>query len=144
MAGNAKQALIDGLNEDLAAEYQAVIFYAAASELMTGANRPELRSLFKTEIQDEIGHAEFLARKIVALEGDPVTEPLPVTLGGSNRERLELALEAEKETIGRYRQRVKQADAAGETGLKVRLEEIIADETEHMEEMELILRDFRG
>lgn len=144
MAENAKQALIDGLNEDLAAEYQAVIFYVAASELMTGANRPELRSLFKTEIQDEIGHAEFLARKIVALEGDPVTEPLPVTLGGSNRERLELALEAEKEALARYRQRVKQADAAGETGLKVRLEEIIADETEHSEEMELILRDFRG
>lgn len=144
MADEAKQALIDGLNEDLAAEYQAVIFYTVGAQLMTGANRPELKSLFESEIPDEQAHAELLAHKIVALGGEPTTEPAPVRLGSSNRERIEIALEAEVDTISRYRQRIKQAEAAGETGLQVRLEDLLADETEHREEMEMILQDFDG
>lgn len=141
---DATSALVEGLNEDLAAEYQAVIFYTVAAELMTGADRPQLKELFRSEVPDEVGHAEFLAAKIVALGATPTTEPKPVRLGGSNRERVEIALEAERDTISRYRQRIKQAEAAGETGLKVRLEDLVADETEHKEEMELILRDFGG
>ena len=144
MADDARQALIDGLNEDLAAEYQAVIFYTVAAEMMAGANRPELKSLFQAEVQDEQGHAQLLAQKIIALGGEPTTEPAPVRLGSSNRERVELALEAEVDTISRYRQRIKQAEAVGETGLKIRLEDLVADETEHKEEMEMILRDFDG
>lgn len=144
MADDAKQALIDGLNEDLAAEYQAIIFYTVGAQLMTGADRPELKSLFESEVTDEQGHAELLAHKVVALGGQPTTEPAPVRLGSSNRERIEIALEAEVDTISRYRQRIKQAEAAGETGLKVRLEDLLADETEHREEMEMILRDFEG
>lgn len=139
---DARQELIDGLNEDLAAEYQAVIHYIVGGELMTGHGRPELRQLFASEIQDELGHAQFLAHKIVALGGTPTTKPGAVRLGGSNREQIEIALEAEKETIERYSKRVSQAEAAGETGLKIRLEDIIADETEHRDELELILEDF--
>lgn len=143
MTDVTKQDLIDGLNEDLAAEYQAIIFYTVGAELMTGANRPELKEVFRAEVQDELGHAEFLAHKVVALGGAPATSPKPVDLGDSNRERLELALQAEEETIERYQRRVEQADALGESGLKVRLEDLIADETEHREELLLTLRDFR-
>ena len=142
MTESQRKALIDGLNEDLAAEYQAIIFYMIGAQLMTGPNRPELKQLFETEIQDEIGHAQFLASKIIALGGEPTTEPRPVQLGSSNRDRIELALEAESETIERYEQRAEQAEAAGEIGLQVRLEDLVADETEHKEEMQLILRDF--
>lgn len=142
MSDTTRQELIDGLNEDLAAEYQAVIHYLVGAELMTGHGRPELKEFFMTEIQDELGHAQFLANKIVTLGGTPVTTPAPVRLGKSNREQLEIALEAEKETIERYRKRVEQAEAAGEPGLKVRLEDLIADETEHRDEIELILKNF--
>lgn len=142
MADATKQDLIEGLNEDLAAEYQAVIHYIVGGELMTGHGRPELKEFFAAEIQDELGHAQLLANKIVALGGTPTTTPAPVRLGKSNREQLEIALEAEKETIERYRKRIGQAEAAGETGLKVRLEDLVADETEHRDEIELILKNF--
>jgi len=141
MPDQETQALIDGLNEDLAAEYQAIIFYNTAAQLMSGINRPELKALFEEEVQDELGHAEFLAHKVVALGGDPTTQPMPVEVGANNREHVEIALQAEKDTIERYHRRVEQAEATGETGLKVRLEDLIADETEHMEEMEMILRE---
>jgi bacterioferritin len=142
MSDDALRTLIAGLNEDLAFEFQAVIFYTVGAQLMTGANRPELKAMFEGEIPDEQGHASFLAQKIVALGGTPVTKPEPVELGSSNRERIELALQAEKDTLRRYSKRVEQADAAGEVGLRLSLEDIIVDETGHREELEMILREF--
>jgi bacterioferritin len=136
------QTLIDGLNEDLAHEYQAIIFYTVGAQLMTGSDRPELKQFFETEIQDELAHAQFLASKIIALGGEPVTEPAPVELGQSNRDRVEIALEAETETIQRYATRADQAEAAGEHGLKVQLEDLMAEESDHRDEMRMVLKDF--
>ncbi len=142
MPDQATQELIDGLNEDLAAEFQAMIHYLVGAEMMTGPNRPELKNFFEAEIQDELGHAQFLTAKIRTLGGEPTTEPADVELGASNREQLEIALRAEKETIERYKQRVKQAEAAGETGLTVRLEDVIADEEEHRDEIRMVLENY--
>lgn len=138
----ARQELIDGLNQDLAHEYQAVIHYLVGAQLMTGQARPELKEFFTAEIQDELAHAEFLAHKITALGGTPTTEPAPVTLGDSNRERVEIAMRSEAETIDRYKRRVEQAEVVGDAGLAVRLEDLIADETEHLEELRMVLKDF--
>lgn len=139
----ARQALIDGLNEDLSYEYQAVISYLLYSRLVSGPLRPELSSFLEGEIADELAHAKFLSQKVVALGGEPVTRPAEVKLGGSNREMLELALQSEKDTIGRYTQRIKQAEAAGELGLRVELEERVVEETRHKEELEQVLRGWR-
>jgi bacterioferritin len=135
----AKQQLIDGLNEDLAAEYQAIISYLLYSRLVNGPLRPELSRFLEGEIQDELGHAKFLSHKIVALGGTPTTKPADVTLTTDNREMLQISLQAEKDTIERYTQRVKQAEAAGELGLKVELEGLVAEETKHKEDLERML-----
>lgn len=140
---DARDALIEGLNTDLAHEYQAIISYLVFSQLITGPNRPELARLLDQEIADELGHARLLAHKIVALGGTPTTRPAEVRLGSSNREMFEIVLQAERETIERYTQRLKQADAAGELGLRVDLEDIISDETRHRDDLELILRNWR-
>ena len=134
-----RRELIEGLNEDLANEYTAIISYLLFSRLVSGPQRLELGSFLEHEIEDELGHAKFLSQKIVALGGEPRTEPAPVTLSHDNREMLQLALQAEKDTIERYTQRIKQADAAGEVGLRVELENLVADETRHKEDLERIL-----
>ena len=136
--------LLEGLNLDLAAEFQAVITYRLFASLCTGPYRQELRGFFESEIPDELEHAEFLADKIVALGGTPATEPLPVTITTDNRKMLELAHQAEADTIKRYEERVKQADDLGLTALKVRLEDLIVDETAHKEEMERRLENWKG
>jgi len=56
---------------------------------------------------------------------------------------LENDLDLEREAILEYRERVKQAEAAGEVGLKIRLEELIAEETEHMRALEKVLRGWQ-
>src|SRR6202167_6629034 len=66
-----KQVLIDGLNQDLAGEYQAIVMYIQYSAKLTGPYRRELRALFQAEIADEQGHAQFLADKIASLGGEP-------------------------------------------------------------------------
>ena len=140
MANNdALSSLIDGLNEDLAHEYQAIISYLLYSRLVNGALRPELANFLESEIEDELGHAKFLAHKIVALGGEPTTRPAEVRLSEDNREMLELSLQSEKDTIERYTRRIDQADEVGDVGLRVDLEDIGADETKHKEDLGRIL-----
>ena len=135
--------LIDGLNEDLAAEYQAVIMYRTYAALISGPWRQELRAFFEGEIPDELGHAAFLADKIVALGGVPATQSAPVPIARDAREMLENALQAEVDTIERYTRRLKQAEALGEISIKVQLENLIVDESSHRDDIRRMLMDWR-
>jgi bacterioferritin len=135
--------LIDGLNEDLAAEYQAVILYRTYAALVTGPNRQELRDFFEAEIPDEMGHAALLADKIVALGGTPTVVPAPVPMAKNNREMLENALQGEVDTIERYTRRIEQAEAVGELAIKLQLEDLIVDESTHRDTIRRMLMDWR-
>ena len=135
----AKRQLVDGLNRDLAGEYQAVLMYTHYSALLTGPYRRELRSLFQAEIPDELGHAQFLADKIATLGGVPVTSPRPLTEADDPRDMLEQALLAEKQAIADYTLRLVDASKFGDIALRVTLENHIVDETSHKEELERIL-----
>jgi len=137
-----KQKLIDALNQDLADEFSAIIQYLTYAAKATGPYRPQLAQFFLDEVPDEQGHAQFLANKIVALGGEPATEPYPVADAANNHEMLENVLEAERRAIRSYTERAKQADEFGDKGLMVQLEDMIADETSHAEETERILRDW--
>jgi bacterioferritin len=134
-----RQALIAGLNHDLAGEYQAILMYIHYSATLTGPFRRELRALFQAEVTDEQGHAQFLADKIAAMGGDPTTEPRPVQHVTQPRQMLDCALSAEILAIADYTARIDQAEACGEIGLKVALENQLADETRHKEEIERII-----
>jgi bacterioferritin len=52
---------------------------------------------------------------------------------------LEAALKAEIETLARYITRRRQAEAAGEHGLAAELDTIIADESNHRDELRQML-----
>jgi bacterioferritin len=138
-----RKSLIDGLNEDLAAEYQAVIMYRTYASLVSGPYRPELRAFFESEIPDELGHAAFLADKLVALGAVPTTAPAQAPTAQENRAMLENALRAEEETIERYTRRAHQAEAAGEIAIKVQIEDIIVDESRHRDDLRRILKDWK-
>lgn len=132
--------LIGGLNEALAYEYQAVQMYTTYAATVSGIHRQELREFFLAEVQDELGHAQFLADKVDALGGDPVTEARPFEPANDPRSMLETVLEAERDAIERYGALMADAEAAGELGLANDLHDIISDETGHKEETEKILR----
>jgi bacterioferritin len=135
----AREILIGGLNHDLAGEFQAILMYIHFSSRQTGPYRRELRALFQAQVADEHRHAQFLSDKIVALGGEPTTEPRPVPHTTETRKMLEHALRSERQAIADYGERIRQAETFGDIGLKVALENQVADETGHKEEFERIL-----
>lgn len=139
-----KEKLIENLNDDLANELAAIIQYTTYAAKVTGPTRPQLADFFNSEISDELGHAKFLANKIVALGGEPTTTPAPVKPAETNQEMLEAVLEAERKAVKGYAQRAEEAEAYGDVGLMVTLEDMVADETTHAEDTERILRDWTG
>ncbi len=139
MTHDAQAQLLEGLNEDLRGEFQAVIMYRLYASLVQGPYRQELRSFFTAEIPEELNHAQMLADKIAALGGTPAATPAPVLVTSEAKTMLETALRAEVDAIERYVQRRDQAEAAREFGLATDLDTIIADETKHRDELRMML-----
>src|SRR6185436_7041977 len=92
---DANRQLVEGLNEDLRGEFQAVIMYRLYASMVQGPYRQELRAFFANEIPEELTNAQILADKIAALGGTPVAEPAPVRVVADPKLMLETALQAE-------------------------------------------------
>jgi len=137
-----KNTLIAALNEDLAGELSAIIQYLTYAAKATGPYRPQLVNFFMAEVPDETAHAQFLANKIVALGGEPTTTPNPVPAAADNHEMLEKIMAAEQQAIKGYTERANQAEAFGDKGLQVQLEDMVRDESGHYEETERMLREW--
>lgn len=137
-----KETLIQHLNEDLAGELAAMTQYITYAAKANGPYRPQLSQFFLAEVADEQGHAQFLANKIVALGGEPTTVARDVPSADDNREMLQMVLKAETQAIADYTQRAEEAEAFGDKGLAVRLEDMVADESGHAEEVQRILEDW--
>ena len=137
---SAKQALIDGLNDDLNLELEAVLRYLHHSASATGLLGHELREELKSDIVGEVNHAVFLADKITALGGELDIKPAMPAKVRTAKEMMQIDISAERQVIKNYTKRIEQAEAFGDKGLVIRLEDILAEETEHAEELERLRR----
>lgn len=135
-----KKKLIEGLNNDLANELGAVILYLYQTSTASGWEGEELREFLTPEISGELQHAIFLAEKIAALGGTPTTMPTQYKSPRDVKQMMEFDLRLEKEAIETYQARARQAEETGEYGLKLKLEELIVDETGHAEQLQRILK----
>jgi bacterioferritin len=135
-----KKALIDSLNQDLANELGASILYLYQTSTATGWDGEELREFLAPEVTGEMAHAIFLAEKIAALGGKPTTVPTQYKSPKDVKAMLKFDLQLERQVVENYRMRAMQAEEAGEIGLKIKLEELILDETGHAEQLDRILR----
>jgi len=135
-----REELINGLNEDLNLELEAIlrsVYHAAAGRGMLGH---ELRELIKKELPSELDHATFLADKIVALGGEVRIRPNAPAELTAPRQLLDENIAAERKIITNYAKRIEQAAEFGDKGLVIRLEDILAAETDHLEELERLGR----
>ena len=135
-----KKALIEGLNRDLANELGASILYLYQTSTATGWEGEELREFLSPEITGEMQHAVFLAEKVAALGGKPTTIPTQHKSPKDVKGMLKYDLKLERDAIQQYSLRCMQAEECGEIGLKIKLEEIILEETGHAEMIERILK----
>ena len=136
----SKEDLINGLNEDLAAELGTVIRYTYQSSKAVGFVGAELRDILKDEIVDELGHASFLMDVIYDLGGEPTTAPKTFDKPESLKAMLELDLEMEKQDVEHYRAHAALAEELGLVELNIKLEEMAADEAGHARELRRLVK----
>lgn len=141
-AASTKQKLIDALNEDLSLEFQAIARYIVYAAQVHGPYRPAITSLFRAEIADELLHAAALADKVAALGGTPHVAHKEVEPADDPRTMLEVVLRAEEHAVATYRRHLALVERHGDIALKVQIENMIGDETKHVEEVRKTLADW--
>jgi bacterioferritin len=135
-----RQAIIDGLNEDLAREYQAIIQYVVFSSTLKGPEYGDIAEELKLHASEELEHALEVAKQIDYLGGNPTVKSKEAGYSEDSKTMLEIDLKSERETIKNYRERIRQAESAGEYALSEKLRGIIAQEQDH----EIDLKDALG
>ncbi len=135
-----KEELIKGLNEDLAAELGTVIRYNYQAGKSFGVIGIELREMFEEEIKDELGHASFLTDIIIDLGGEPTTTPKEFEKPDTIKEMLELNIKMELEDVENYKKHAEWAEQLDMIELKMKLEDMAADEAGHAREMRRIVK----
>jgi bacterioferritin len=126
-----REQMIQLLNEDLAGEYQAIIAYTVYSQVLKGAAYTDIARELELHAVEELQHAIKIAKRIDYLGGMPGVTPKPVKTSSDPVEMLRADLENERTTVGRYRERIRQAEAMGEYGLSETLRAIIVQEQDH-------------
>jgi len=126
-----RKQLIQGLQDDLAREYKALIQYIIFSQKLDKAQYMNIADQLKVHAHQELDHALAIARQLDYLGVYPVHMPKPVEVSEDNEEMLWADLRAEDDTIANYRERIRQAEAIGEVALAEILKGIITQEQDH-------------
>lgn len=130
-SGISREQMVQLLNEDLAGEYQAIIAYTVYSQVLKGAAYTDIARELEVHAAEELQHAIKIAKQIDYFGGMPCVTPKQVKTSNDPVEMLRADLENERETVGRYRERIRQAEAMGEFALSETLRSIIVQEQEH-------------
>lgn len=127
--------LVENLNKALSYELAGVIQYSQHSYLVSGTDREIFKDWFRDQAEEAQEHAEKLGDKIVALGGIPTVEPAVIRQAAETKEMLKQDLELEREAMAVYMAAWASCDDE-DLPQKFWLEGQIADEQEHIEELE--------
>jgi len=145
-----KQDIIDGLIKSYWAEIETVMNYIAHSVNLDGVRAEEIKKSLGAEIQDEIGHAQLLAKRVKELGGtipgsmnfqysqdslQPVSDSTDVV------HVIRGVIDAEKGAIEQYKKIIRLCEGEDYVtqDLCVRL---LADEESHRTEFEGFLKEY--
>jgi bacterioferritin len=126
-----RDQLVEGLQQDLAREYKAIIQYVIFSQKLDTARFQQIASELEKHAHQELDHALAIARQLDYFGAYPVHEPKPVDAPEDNEEMLWADLRAEDDTVTNYRERIREAESLGEFALAEVLQEIIRQEQDH-------------
>jgi bacterioferritin len=140
--GPWREDIIRLLNDSLATELVCVLRYKRHYYTAAGLDSPAIAEEFLVHANEESGHADRLAQRIVQLGGKPDFNP--DSLRGRSHAEYDESLElkdmiranlvAERVAIETYSQIIKLIGDKDSTTRRI-LEEILADEQEHADEL---------
>lgn len=126
-----KKKLIEELNKDLEWEYAAAVQYVQHAAAISGPQYDSIQKELIIHSQEEMQHAVMLSEQIDFLGGVPTVNVEKREISPSSREMLKQDLWGEDNAITRYKERIAQAEALKEYGLRRVLEDILIQEEEH-------------
>ena len=126
------EKLIDFLNKGIARELQVSIQYMWQHVQVTGTDGAIVEDIFRKTAIVEMKHAERLAERLDYLNGVPTTKPDPIFVRGSLIEMLKQDEQNEEEAISLYKQAIQVAAEEGDYTTRRLLEEILAEEEDHI------------
>ncbi len=146
--GPWRDDIIALLNDSLATEWVCVLRYRRHHFTAAGLASPKIAEEFLVHANEELAHADRLARRIVQLGGEPDLSPATLLARShaaydeslSLKDMIRANLVAERVAIEIYSQLVK---LIGDKDISTRrlLEDILADEQQHADELKDWLAD---
>lgn len=137
--GISRKKLLVELNKDLEWEYAAAIQYVQHATTITGAKYDSIQKELLIHAQEEMQHAVMLSEQIDFLGGTPSVDVEKRETAASSVEMLRQDLAGEDNAIARYRERIAQAEALREYGLRRVIEDILIQEEEHKRDIADVL-----
>ena len=128
----ASQKLVEFLEKAIARELQVSIQYMWQHVQVTGMDGATVEDIFRKTAIVEMKHAERLAERLDYLNGVPTTKPDPIFVGGSLIEMLAQDEQDEEKAITLYKQAIQTAAQDGDYTTRRLLEEILAEEEDHI------------
>ena len=135
MQGNAD--IIELLNDVLTAELTAINQYFIDAKMLGNWGFERLAAKFREDSIEEMKDADELIERILYLDGMPNLQRLGTVRVGENPiEKLEAALEVEREAIQRLNRGIGLCTTVADHGTRELLEKILAGEEEHADWLE--------
>jgi bacterioferritin len=134
-----REKLLIELNKDLEWEYASAIQYIQHAAVITGPEYDSIQKELILHSQEEMAHAVLLSDQIAFLGGVPTILVEERKIADDSKSMLQQDLWGEEIAIERYKERIAQAEALQEYGLRRVLEDILIQEEEHKRDLLTVL-----
>jgi bacterioferritin len=131
--------ICDALNKARARELCVAVQYMRQHYMAAGLASAPVADIFKDIAKTEMGHAESLGERITYLGGVATTKPDPIKTAQDIKQMLKDDLDAENEAVAMYRDIIKLCADEGDTTSRRTMEELLADEEEHVDQFQKLL-----
>jgi bacterioferritin len=129
--------IVELLNDVLTAELTAINQYFVDAKMAENWGYDRLAAHFRDESIDEMKDADELIERILYLEGLPNLQRLgTVRVGETIGEKLQLALDLERDAIGRLNAGIAKCVEHGDNGTRELLDKILQGEEDHADWLE--------
>ena len=146
-----RETVIKMLNEALATELVCVLRYKRHYFMATGIHATPVATEFLEHANEEMLHADLIAKRIIELRGEPNFSPDGLAArshaeyveGATLKEMIKEDLIAERVAIESYREMVGYLAEQDPTTRRM-IEQILASEEEHAEDLSSLLEGLAG
>ena len=141
---NADERVLGYLGRALSLELSAVQLYSTQAMLVATWGLADVAEKFRAESKEEMGHAERIISRMLALGVAPNASQLrPVRLGSNLQQLLQHDYAFEKELVGLYEAATKHCARTGDHDGRVFFEALLGEEQEHAKGLEQWLQQLQ-